>query len=152
MVYNLCLLGALRDKPNNFGLTQRLNQKTLVTFMTVILPCSLAWSFTALSTAFSMLYRAAHLGLSLSPHCGCLTFQTPHSSPVQVPFHTARGMLQTSVGRLNPQLCDAEHLQYFWGVEEVSAWTQWPEIWIIFSRKFQRFFLYLIGIKFWWFL
>lgn len=52
MVYNLCLLGALRDKPNNFGLTQRLNQKTLVTFMTVILPCSLAWSFTALSTAF----------------------------------------------------------------------------------------------------
>lgn len=54
------LVGALRFKPSNSGLTQRLNQKPLVIFTTVILPYGLAWnSSVALGTAFSMLTRAS---------------------------------------------------------------------------------------------
>lgn len=152
MVYNLCLVGALKDKCNNSGLTQRLNQTRLVIFITAILPCSLAWnSSIALGIAFNMLSRTSMQVCSsfCLPTCGYLIFQTPHSSlSMSVISYCLRCDANPHM-KIKPKL-----VLWYWaplillrgGREEVSGWTQWCEIWINFlgSPKTYFFILFLI--------
>lgn len=95
-VYNLCLVGALRDKTNNFGLTQRQNPKN---------PCHFHSSYFALQSSlefhcwkFSFQHAFQSCTWAALPFSPLWLFNIPDFSAhqVQVPFHIAQGRLQIS--------------------------------------------------------